>query len=392
MARELHTLVDVHKHQFSLIDPEREEFELWTNAWDIVHVGVSTQTLTVFTSRADGRVPLMVRVLSEEPTVEADRWSGVVEGAHLHCPSGSLAIDELTGSLSDAPRLAIPPVPHRALVCFGDVDSSGYDGRDGADHYLVLLWPGEPETPRARKKYRYVDRPRLEPRLPIEDARALAESAEPHDRFHGLVELARHGGAQALTRLLATEGEVARHHACCALGLVHPLPMDALEAFATDASPRVRAAAISVLHDALFAVDSGEREPLDPDRCYGIVQLGLNDSHPEPLAAAEAAICELDAMADYLRAATLAEGAPGQTSDLERAARAYLGRLIERSLLETEPGFDPQRATEAVIGAMGAMEYGRSGLGAALADALIEVDGVVDVFATDEELEAALRE
>lgn len=393
MAREIHTLVDVHKHQFSLVDEAREDFEVWTNDWGVVHVGVSPQTLTVFTARADGRVPLTVRLLAEEPTVDLERWSGVVEGAHLHCPSGRLRVDELMGDPSRMPTLAIEPVPHAGLVCFGDVDSAGYDMRDGADHYLILLWPGRPTTPVARKKHRHAMDVRLEPRLSIGEALARVESPEPHDRFHAVAELARHGGSEAIARLVATEGEVDRHHACCALALAHPLPMGALETFATDASARVRTAALVVLHDALFAVDSGERESLDVDRCYDLVRPRLSDPDPEPRSVAESVLRELDAMADDMRELTEGEpGPPGQISAVEATALAFLDRLTQRGLLKTTAGYVPERAAEAVIETVAAAAHATSGLGSALADALVDVRGVDELFASDEELEAALRE
>ena len=80
-----------------------------------------------------------------------------------------------------------------------------------------------------------------------------------------------------------------------------------------------------------------------------------------------------------------------RSSALVRALGEYVERLVREGLLETEVGFRREAAVEAVLTALEASEHARSRRGAAIADALAELPGVVDVFATDEDLERLLR-
>ncbi len=396
MPSELLALVDVHKHQFSLEDEGCfGTFAGWTNAWDVVNVGVAEGLLTVFTARADGRVPVTVRIAEDEPTLDFDHWSSVVD-AGLTCPSGRLSIRELTGDPRRARAIEIAPVPHRARVFMGNVDSASYDGADGADHYLVVLWPGEPSAPHARKRRGTVDEPRRTLRLGLEECLALLEDEERHLRYVAIAELARHGGDEALDAVqrAVSGSEVDRHLAAHALALTRPFRLDRVAGNIADPSPLVRGAALAVLGDAIVDFEFERLAPLDVDACYDLVQRGRADLDVFVRRTAEIVTRELDANAEAMREAGGEMESPEpstRSSALVRALGEYVERLLREGLLETEEGFLREVAVEAVLAALEASEHARSRRGAAIADALAELPGVVDVFATDEDLERLLR-
>lgn len=379
-------LVYVSKHQFSIEDPGRtESHDLWQNAWDVDHVGVDSGQITIFTSRSGGLVPLTIEFRPSAPTVDHGVWSSVVD-ASLLCTTGTLQVRDPLDR-EPAASLALAPGSYRALVLMGDVDSVEYDGSEGADHYRLVLWPGEARPVHAHTRYEAVRYPRMEPRLPLPRALELAKSVDRHHRYCAMTELARHGVDVAFDALAAAAvSEIDRFQAVASLTLSRPFRTDRIEPYLDDASSLVRRAVVRVLGHALFDFEFDRLPWFDSDSAYRIVQRAAAD--PETAEAAASVAAKLDLLAEDIRAATPGYIADSADGPLLAAARAVIAELVARELLEVEPRHDLERSADALSDVMGPAADFDADIAPMVAEVLLDQPGVEELYADD----AAVRD
>ncbi|GLK56696.1 hypothetical protein JOD31_002729 [Methylopila capsulata] len=90
-------------------------------------------------------VPVRVEWLDQRPAPDIDAFDHVAD-AGFSSPTGRLVLAGMTDDEATAPRLAVPAGPIGLRVSFSGLDTLSDDGLDGADRYLVQLWP-ESECP-----------------------------------------------------------------------------------------------------------------------------------------------------------------------------------------------------------------------------------------------------
>lgn len=108
------------------------------------HLGIAHGTLCIHTARYV-EVPVRVEVRDTPELVDWTGWDFVVE-ASLDVPSGCLVIHGPAGELED-PHIALAPGTYRARVYYGGIATVSGDALEGADHYLVMLWPAPSAQP-----------------------------------------------------------------------------------------------------------------------------------------------------------------------------------------------------------------------------------------------------
>ncbi|WP_143140127.1 HEAT repeat domain-containing protein [Nannocystis exedens] len=271
---------------------------------------------------------------------------------------------------------------HRLLVCAGNLDGCDRDGSIGPDHYRVVLWPGMPEPPRVVKAYEPALHMRRTPTMPLAWCMELAASTDRAARYHAIAELARHGTDEALARLeaCARRGDALdRVLVVQALGLGDPVRLDRLEVFLDDPQPEVRFAVLSVLHHAMLDFEFDERAAatLDTDVAYRILHrasAGRDASVREGIAKLTS---YLDGLVDLVPPAADAETIH---------ARSLLARLCDEGLLAVDSDFDLEAAARAVAAAIDESEDDASTTAAAIADTVVDLPGVVELYADEDAL------
>ncbi|MGH8918619.1 MAG: hypothetical protein ACRD0H_09815 [Actinomycetes bacterium] len=97
-------------------------------------------------------VPVTIEVRDDEPADGRHEADHITE-ASLDVPSGTVVVLGGTDYRPDAPRVTVVPRTYHVRVYYDGFDTISTDGLDGEDHYLVVLWPGEPQPPRVLKQY-----------------------------------------------------------------------------------------------------------------------------------------------------------------------------------------------------------------------------------------------
>ena|ERR1700675_4995163 len=89
-------------------------------------------------------VPVIVEVDNEEPASDdINAWDQVNE-CSVEIQSGRIVVSGCTDYFPDAARVDVKPGWHRARIYYGDLDSLSENGREGRDHYKVVLWNAAP--------------------------------------------------------------------------------------------------------------------------------------------------------------------------------------------------------------------------------------------------------
>ena len=83
-------------------------------------------------------VDVVIELRDAEPLIALEEWDHVAEGS-LHLPTGHLQVHECTGG--PVADLRVDPGWYRVRSFHGGFDTIASVGTDGADHYLVVLWP-----------------------------------------------------------------------------------------------------------------------------------------------------------------------------------------------------------------------------------------------------------
>jgi hypothetical protein len=129
-------------HQFYLEDSDAGERETtpWTDDDVLRRVHLETTAIYFATARAM-EVPVQIELHDSPPALNLDEADHVVD-ASLRT-SGEIVVAGCTDYVPDAARVTVPPGRLRVrLVCTG-LGTISEDGLDGADRYVLHLWPGE---------------------------------------------------------------------------------------------------------------------------------------------------------------------------------------------------------------------------------------------------------
>lgn len=144
--------------------------------------------------RAAGLVPVFVDLLASAPPTGDSNFSKVTE-AELEVSSGAIAIvgEDNEHSLPIV-EIPIESGTYVVRVLYADLDTCTYDDNDGADHYVVQVFPGskrEPETLRAWKNASQ----------PIREYKGSASAHELYGKLEAEDLSVRCGALVALSRL-----------------------------------------------------------------------------------------------------------------------------------------------------------------------------------------------
>jgi hypothetical protein len=128
------TVVPVDQHRFFLFDAricgEPDAAESVEDEEVDDRVAGNGLVLRVATARKS-KVPVSVRLLTEAPPESSDGWEHVVECSLAS--TGEIVLAD--GRVRPTARLKLPPGSFRVRVCAAGL------GREGDEHYLLLLWP-----------------------------------------------------------------------------------------------------------------------------------------------------------------------------------------------------------------------------------------------------------
>lgn len=95
-------------------------------------------------------VPVEVQVHDVEPSFDTSRWSHIAE-CSIDLPTGKLQVHECTGD--SVARFAVASGTYRVRAFYGALDTLREDCMEGDDHYLIVLWSGDPTEPKVIKQY-----------------------------------------------------------------------------------------------------------------------------------------------------------------------------------------------------------------------------------------------
>lgn len=138
------------RHQFEVFADYHQFFLIDENDDHLVPEDISNEDIerrmipargvvTIFTAR-NMTVPVTIEVHSSEPAVDLTLWDHVVEGS-LEVKSGKVVVMGCTDYYPDSPRVRCSRGWQRVRAHYGDLESLSDDGLDGADHYMIQLWP-----------------------------------------------------------------------------------------------------------------------------------------------------------------------------------------------------------------------------------------------------------
>ncbi len=246
-AKPAHLFVEVDHHQLAFEDSKQRGQPF---AFATLADGVEAQRygVVLHLRRAAGSIPVLVEVLDGPPTAEALDSFHLVSEASFEAPSGKLVLSSTAGG--PEPTFAVPRGSLRLQARQADLDTSTYDGSDGADHYRVLLWP----APLAKTKVlrsRAVDDDVLFPaERPLARLEADLSAEDPTARCLAVVEGLRHvaeghtDAATLLRRAARDEATTVRATLAGALGLAgekgRALALELLPPLAKDRAREVR--------------------------------------------------------------------------------------------------------------------------------------------------------
>jgi hypothetical protein len=134
-------------HQFYLQDEavDGNLGDSWTEEATGRLLAIADGTIGVGTVR-NMTVPVDVEVFDAEPQHSFDEWDQVNE-CNIDVKSGRIVVAGCTDYFPDAARIQVAPATYRARIYYGKLDALSADGIEGEDHYLVVLWPGDPTPP-----------------------------------------------------------------------------------------------------------------------------------------------------------------------------------------------------------------------------------------------------
>lgn len=258
-----HDLVHVHKHQLTLRDA-RAEWQDWQEGFLDIGVGVFPGGVTIFTKRANGAVPVTIELLSGAPP-DADRAiyssakrASIAVADHLQVtPLDGLPID-----------LAIGAGAYGVLLLTGNADTATYDGSVGCDFYRICLWPEEPEEAAAEPELLWArpagERRTPEPRLTLDEARALSLRDDVHARFAAMVDLARHNSPLFIVMGDEQPSTTVEHVMLGCFELMRPLQPQLLQGRIRDLRPELIPSLLSSLEGHIDIVCETRVEGKDP--------------------------------------------------------------------------------------------------------------------------------
>jgi hypothetical protein len=95
-------------------------------------------------------VPVEVEVHDADPGFDPAAWDHVAE-ASLHLPTGQLQVHQCTSG--PVAEFQVPPGWYRVRSLGGGFATIDESGREGSDHYRVVLWPAPPGEVRVVKQW-----------------------------------------------------------------------------------------------------------------------------------------------------------------------------------------------------------------------------------------------
>jgi hypothetical protein len=197
------TFAYVAAHLFEIRDQrkERQPFDIADN--DMLCVGDGV--IAVQTPRAAGLVPVFVEVLGSAPGEAPARFARVTE-ASIEVTGGKLRVEGEDNDVS-LPPLEIPLAngSWTVRVLYAHEDTCTYDDDDGAEHYMLQLYPGATEA----RELRQAERPEMPVRTAgttsIDALRSALKSNDPSERASAAVELARSEQFDDVVRTFGTD-------------------------------------------------------------------------------------------------------------------------------------------------------------------------------------------
>ena len=195
-------------HQFYLRDPELAWDGGYTNhPWSDDGLGVAPGVVGVQTPRAAGSTAVFVELHERAPGDPPPRYQKIA--AASIATGGKLVLAGEANEL-DTPSLSIslPTGTYGVRVCYADLDTVTYDSDDGAEHYVVQIYPRSAEPPVVQRAYESGGRPPDRKDRSAEPVEALIAAAGGDDASvacSALVALARKGETTTVASIAASE-------------------------------------------------------------------------------------------------------------------------------------------------------------------------------------------
>jgi hypothetical protein len=106
--------------------------------------------VVVIQPERNATVAVELEIHDAEPRYDATEWDHIAE-ASLHLPTGQLQVHECTGG--PVADLQVDPGWYRVRSLHGGFDAIDESRIEGADYYLVVLWPAPPDDVRVIKQW-----------------------------------------------------------------------------------------------------------------------------------------------------------------------------------------------------------------------------------------------
>lgn len=140
-------------YQFYLQDEHMEEDtpDDWGEQLTTRMIAISPGIIGISTAR-NMTVPIRIDLLKTRPDNDFASWDHVAE-ASLEISSGQFALAGPIDYLPDAKRFPVTPGSYRVRIYYGGLGTISENGREGEDHYSIVLWPDEYAEPEILKKW-----------------------------------------------------------------------------------------------------------------------------------------------------------------------------------------------------------------------------------------------
>ncbi len=223
-VKRFETVVYVAHHQFYLEDANLDwDGRYSNNPWGRGDgLGIAAGVIGVLTSRAAAHTPVFVELLDKVPS-EPDSSFDKVTAASIDVSSGALRVlGEENNESSPALEISLPAGTYEIRVLYANLDTITYDDDDGAEHYVIQVFPGAAREPAILRPFEAVDDPVRTTSKTKADVESGLASNDPSVCARALVDLARCGAIDIVADAASKHASRAmRLHAVNALRLVN---------------------------------------------------------------------------------------------------------------------------------------------------------------------------
>lgn len=141
---------DYHQVHIEDVGHHTGEGPVWTDETVETMLALGPGVVAFGTAR-NMEVPVRVELHDGPPDVDERQWDQIAE-CFINSPSGRVSIKGPTDYDPTSFDLELPSTQMTVRIMWGGLDSVSEDGIEGNDHYVIQIWPGDPQPVSYPKK------------------------------------------------------------------------------------------------------------------------------------------------------------------------------------------------------------------------------------------------